>query len=285
MNIENKKQFATILLAAGFGLTAAFLTSQYVKNSISEQTKAMADAYVKSNAEKEQQMQQQIEALKGEMMQQIEAAKQQAAQQQAQAQGGAAGQNKAVRPQEAFSVRMPPGKRAVTVLMDSLSAVGGLINPGDYVDIIAHLQIPDLNATKQNDQGKKPEDVTSVLFQKIQVLAVNANFEPTSVPNYEQQQASRKLNVTLAMEPEAAALLTFAEKNGQLQFTLRAPNEKETGVFKVASWEALSDFVMENQGTKLLPIRQAPVSTEPSAASQQPEAPKIQIFKSGEEVK
>ena len=51
MNIENKKQIATILLAVGLGLVAAFLTSQYVKTSIEEQTRALAKEYEKQNAQ------------------------------------------------------------------------------------------------------------------------------------------------------------------------------------------------------------------------------------------
>ncbi|MBI5023697.1 MAG: hypothetical protein HZC18_01685 [Candidatus Omnitrophica bacterium] len=45
MNIENKKQIATILLAVGLGLVATFLTSQYVQNNIAQQTKILAKEY------------------------------------------------------------------------------------------------------------------------------------------------------------------------------------------------------------------------------------------------
>ena len=50
MNIENKKQFITILLAVGLGLVAAFLTSQYVQGNIKAQTKQLANEYAKQNA-------------------------------------------------------------------------------------------------------------------------------------------------------------------------------------------------------------------------------------------
>lgn len=287
-NIENKKQFAIILLAVGLGLFAAFLTSQYIKNSITEQTKTFAQSYVQSNMEKEQQLQQQIEMLRAQMAQEIQRvaqeAAQQAAAQQAQQQVVTKTEEKEVR-QEAFSVRMPKGKRALTVLIDSLSAVGGLIKAGDLVDIIAHLQIPDKDKADENNVEKK-EDVTTILFQKILVLSVNTNFDDMTPPDYVQQQQAGRLNITLALEPEAAALLTFAQKNGQLQFTLRAPDEKETGVFKVASWQALSDFVLEHQGTRLKVPRDKIKTATPVVTTEIEKEPEsvIKIFKSGQEV-
>ena len=70
----------------------------------------------------------------------------------------------------AFSLRTPPGKRAITVKVDSLSAVGGLVNPGDFVDIIAHLEMPDdmdiVSSKKKKKQ--KTQTVTTVLFQNLQ---------------------------------------------------------------------------------------------------------------------
>ena len=59
--------------------------------------------------------------------------------------------------ERAFSLRTPPGKRAVTLKINSLSAVGGLVNPGDFVDIIAHLELPDERgkvAKKKKDREK-----------------------------------------------------------------------------------------------------------------------------------
>src|SRR3972149_10759434 len=50
MNIENKKQIATIFLAVGLGLVATFLTGQYVQNNIAQQTKVLAKEYTQQTA-------------------------------------------------------------------------------------------------------------------------------------------------------------------------------------------------------------------------------------------
>ena len=45
MNIENKKQFATILLAVGLGLVAAMLMSKVVSDKVEEQTRIISKEY------------------------------------------------------------------------------------------------------------------------------------------------------------------------------------------------------------------------------------------------
>jgi len=50
MNIENKKQIATILLAIGLGLVATYLTSLYVENNIVQRTKVLAEGYTQQTA-------------------------------------------------------------------------------------------------------------------------------------------------------------------------------------------------------------------------------------------
>jgi Flp pilus assembly protein CpaB len=167
--------------------------------------------------------------------------------------------------------------------IDSLSAVGGLVNPGDFVDVIAHLNVPDEAGFEKKD--KEIEKVITVLFQNIQVLAVGTNYDPIgAIPPYEAQKNLKTLNVTFAVSPEEAGLLTFAQANGSLQLTLRSPAETQDRVLQqVASWDVLSDFVLERQGTELL------VPKKPKIKEEQPEEveelkPFIQIFRGGKEL-
>ena len=174
-------------------------------------------------------------------------------------------------------------------MIKSLSAVGGLVNPGDFVDIIAHLRIPEEMEDDSSSKKKKEEDkVTTVLFQNIQVLAVNTNFDPTGeLPPYEVQQKANALNVTLAVSPEEAGLLSFAEMNGDLQLSLRSPAETEDNVLQqVASWNALADFVLEHQGTELrVPMRKSTIITgETEEVEAEEPKPFIQIFRGGREL-
>src|SRR6185503_616716 len=187
MNIENKKQFATILLAVGLGLIAVLLTSQYVQNKVVQQTEFLAKDFQKKNAV----LINELELMKKEVgrVQQEQAALAKAQQQlrlvsQSQEMSSASPKPPAVQ-MAAFSVRTPPGKRALTISIESLAAVGGLVNPGDFVDILAHLKVP----MNLEDERAKPDVVTTVLFQNIQVLAVGTNFKPlANEPAYDLQQ-------------------------------------------------------------------------------------------------
>lgn len=272
MNIENKKQVATILLAIGLGLVATFLTSQYITKSVTQQTQVLAQDYKNQTGA----LLNEIELLKSEYRklaaQQVALAKQPAP----------AKPPEEVAQQTTFSMKTPPGKRALTVLIDSLSAVGGLIKAGDFIDIIAQLNIPDPQDPKAGIQK-----VTTVLFQSIQVLAIGTNFSPSAdIAIYQSQQQARSLYVTLALDPEEAGLIVFAQSNGKLQLSLRSPDEKETKVLQVASWDALSDFVLDRQGTELM-VPKERGNIEAVEGGERPSRdvkPFIQIFKGGEQL-
>ncbi|MBZ0166631.1 MAG: Flp pilus assembly protein CpaB, partial [Candidatus Omnitrophica bacterium] len=276
----------------GLGLTAAFLMSQYVKTSIESQTKALAKDYEKKAAAQTAALRKEMEIKNRELQKQMQAMAKQ--QQQALAQqlanlpkGGAVKATTGVPTQivdsTVFASITPPGKRAITLLVDSLSAVGGLINPGDYVDILGELEIP-----HPQDPQERPIEITSVLFQNVQVMAVNANFKPVgSALVYQQQQKSRALNVTIAVDPEESGLITFAQKYGKLKLALRSPAEKETKALQVAAWDSLADYVLDKQGTELnLPQAKKPTRVdEPYEEDLQvDDTPFVEIFRGGREL-
>ena len=123
-------------------------------------------------------------------------------------------------------------------MIDSLAAVGGLLNAGDFVDVIAQLNMP------SQDPDKKT--VTAMVFQNLQVLAVNTNLDDPGA--YDEQQAASSLKVTFAVDPQEAGLLSFANKNGILELALRSPDENERKKVKASTWKTLADYVLKNQG-------------------------------------
>lgn len=282
MNIENKKQFAVILLAVGLGLVASMLMSKVVNDKIDQQTRAIAQEYQGRSAALVQEIEATKKALK--KLSQDYAALTKRVDQRPVVRTAAAPIRIPVQ-KTSFSLRTPPGKRALTMKIDSLSAVGGLVNPGDFVDIIAHLDLP-----KENQLGKRSkEKVITVLFQNIQVLAVGTNYDPLGkTSQYETQKNLRDLNVTFAVSPEEAGLLAFAQANGKLQLTLRSPAETQDRVLQeVASWDALSEFVLKYQGTELnISKKVTPRKSEPEPEPEVAEdlKPFIQIFRGGREL-
>ncbi|MCK5580867.1 MAG: Flp pilus assembly protein CpaB [Candidatus Omnitrophica bacterium] len=269
MNIENKKQIAIILLAVGLGLVAAILTGNHIETSIQKETSKISKEF---ENKKMKPLMRELQAMQQEM-------KKLANRQATVVERGVHGSKKAAppRPVSSLALRTPAGKRAYTVMIDSLSAVGGLVNPGDYIDVIAHMDIP-----QEKDRTKNR--VSSMIFQNIQILAVGTNLQ--SPGGYEQQQKARALNLTFALTPEEASLMAFVEKNGKMQLVLRAPSETETEIIQAATWETLADYLFEKQGTELtVPRERAMLEPIFMPSGQTNEVkPLIQIFDGGREL-
>ncbi len=260
MNVENKKQLVIILFALAVGLIAAVGVGNYMQKSISDETKRMTkeieEKKVKPLAMEMESMRQQIKALESRPM--------------VAPSGGPAPEVSSVA-KSTLSLMTPAGKRAYTVRIDPLSAVGGMINPGDFVDILAHMNMPD-------PMTNKTERITSVVFQNVKVLAVGTNLQATG--GYEQQQAAGALNITFAFTPEEAGLMSFMEKNGQLQLVLRGPSETNIETLQKADWQNLADYVFGKQGTEISAPRSG-INLKPETETKKKADDYIEIFKEG----
>ena len=113
----------------------------------------------------------------------------------------------------ALPVRLQPGMRAVSIPVDRVKDVSGLVQPGDRVDVIA---IP-----PPKTSGPPPKAVT--IFRGVRVLSVgNALENPSATPSPEMQAAA---TVTLEVTPRQADLLAWADANATLRLALRSPRE------------------------------------------------------------
>ena len=283
MALENQKQIILIAIAVVAGIGAVVLTSSYVTKSIQEKTQELSDKYEQQQRQVAVEMQQrsdaQAQALREELnqvRQQQQQAMQQAAQQAAAAVRAAQDNQREVtkvgRSSTLLTAKTPPGKRAITVLVDSLSAVGGLLNAGDFVDVIAHLDVPG-----QGEDGKNT--ITAMVFQDLQVLAINTNLDQPG--DYHTQQSVSSLKITFAVDPQEAGLLAFASKKGKLELALRATDENNKETVKASTWKTLADYVLQNQGASFdVPAE----GTSESSESSDKNTPYIQIFRGGKEL-
>ncbi|MBI4308943.1 MAG: Flp pilus assembly protein CpaB [Candidatus Omnitrophica bacterium] len=287
--MENKRQVLLIVLAVVAGIVATVLTGSYVTKSIGQQTQQLKEEYEAKQKETANALQQQSEQRMAMLAQEIqrvkaeqdEAMQKQAADLQAKIQVQAQKQPAEVikRPKPSLAMKTPSGKRALTIMVDSLAAVGGLLNPGDFIDVIAHLNVPlglPENAPKKNT-------VTAMVFQGLEVLAVNTNLEETG-KYYDEQQGAAAVKLTVAVDPEEAGLLAFADKNGKLEMALRSPQETDRQMVKASTWKTLADYVLQNQGAEInLPDE---LKEEGGKTTKQPEQqrPGIQIFRGGKEL-
>ncbi|MDD2679206.1 MAG: Flp pilus assembly protein CpaB [Candidatus Omnitrophica bacterium] len=143
----------------------------------------------------------------------------------------------------------PVGKRAITISVDSLAGLGGMIKPGDYVDVIALLPVPVTTA-----EGKQVTQVAVMpLFQNVLILAVGQDTGAASgsagkkAPEGERRSENSPL-ITLALSPQEANLIAFVQEQGKLRLTLRSPADAQVvQPIQAASWDTLFRHILPQQ--------------------------------------
>lgn len=111
-----------------------------------------------------------------------------------------------------LAVRLRPGMRAISIPVDRVKDVSGLIESGDHVDVVA-------DVTK--GPGLPPQAAT--IMRDVVVLAIGPALETASAtPAPDEQNAA---TVTLEVTPKQADLITLADLNATLRLALRSPRE------------------------------------------------------------
>jgi len=112
-----------------------------------------------------------------------------------------------------LALTIPHGQRALTVAVDDISGVAGLLRPGDHVDVLVTF-----------DHEAEKATLTSLIMQNITILAVGQSLDGA-------QKGDKKVNtqtVTLAVKPDQAPPLTLASENGTIRLMLRSPKDEGT---------------------------------------------------------
>lgn len=137
--------------------------------------------------------------------------------------------------QGSLSMKVPVGKRAITVSVDNISSVGGMLKPGDHVDVLGMVPLPG----GVNAEGKQVSQLgTMPLFQDVLVLAVGQDF--TNIPGLKKEERPSTPVVTLALAPKEANIVTFMqEQNSKIKLVLRAPGDAQSQPAEPMTWDIL----------------------------------------------
>jgi pilus assembly protein CpaB len=109
-----------------------------------------------------------------------------------------------------FSARLTQGRRAVTVPVDEISSLSGMVEPGDLIDIVVSIK---------NDK----KNYTFTLLQSVTVLATGTK---ASQEEKDPEGRSRTYStITLDTSPEDAKRVIAAREVGRVTALLRAPND------------------------------------------------------------
>ena len=106
-----------------------------------------------------------------------------------------------------FSALIRNGMTAITIRVDDVMGVAGLVQPEDHVNVL-------LTQNQGAARGPKGEPFSATLLQNVRVLAVDQNVDRS-------RQAKPARAVTLEVDLEQAQKLTLAASVGQLSLTLR----------------------------------------------------------------
>lgn len=109
-----------------------------------------------------------------------------------------------------FSSYLELGRRAVTVPVDEISSLSGMVEPNDLIDVIVSMQ-------------KEDHNVTFTLLQSVRVLATGSQVSKDAKDS--EGQAVTYTTITLDASPEDAKRLIAAREIGKVTALLRAPGD------------------------------------------------------------
>jgi pilus assembly protein CpaB len=135
-----------------------------------------------------------------------------------------------------LSYIIPNGRRGISINVDEVANAGGLVIPGDYVDVVV---MYDVEFQSGEDRETAENYLVQTILQNVEVLAVSQTVvdvvpegETTSkdgqrVRNSEAKPAPEAGTVTLALTPEEAQRVYLAEGNGQIRLAVRPYGDAE----------------------------------------------------------
>ena len=166
----------------------------------------------------------------------------------------------------------PAGKRAISISVDSISSVGGMVKPGDYVDVIATLQVP-----VQSAEGQQASQIAVLpLFQNVLVLAVGQNtggpVNPGSRGRGEtvETAGAGPALITLALTPQEASFAAFVQEQGKIRLTLRSPADAKVEPITPANLNTLFQYIMPQQQAQ---------TVEQASKKEAPQVETIEIYR------
>lgn len=137
-----------------------------------------------------------------------------------------------------LAAALQPGMRGVSVPVNDVSGNAGLIQPGDYVDMVL--------TQKMGERNKSPTSnltriVSETVVKHARIIAVNSSFQRES----DATKPVRARTVTIEVPPRAAEAVTVAAELGSLSMVLRSfattdRNADDSVGASVVAWEGSS---------------------------------------------
>jgi pilus assembly protein CpaB len=135
-----------------------------------------------------------------------------------------------------FSARVGTGRRAMTVPVDEINSISGMLEPGDMIDLMVTMD-------------RKSKKHTFPLLQSVQVMATGQR----SADDPKSGERRSYTTVTLDATPEQAHNLIVAREAGKITALLRNPQDKQ--LMKTSPADIAALLGMESQqGGRQIPV-------------------------------
>ena len=123
--------------------------------------------------------------------------------------------------QGGLAVKVDEGKRAISVPVGMVTALHGLIEIDDRVDVLVTFDHEEEQRSGDEYGGSdtSKETMTSTIISNVPVLAVNSQIVDSA------EIGAEPSTVTVMVEPEEAQWIALAIQQGSIQFTLRSPED------------------------------------------------------------
>lgn len=118
-----------------------------------------------------------------------------------------------------FSARLRPGIRALTITVDEVNSISGMLQPGDRVDLFFSARAPKPGARSPVAESTLP------LLQNLLVLATGRQVRP-GVEDRQPGGARAYSTITIEVPPLQAQQLVVAQRTGRLTAVLRHPDDR-----------------------------------------------------------
>lgn len=103
---------------------------------------------------------------------------------------------------------LSPNSRAMAIKVDAVSAVGGFVTPGDYVDVLL-------------TRGDAENLMTDTILRNIRVVAVDQSDDELS------EKPDVAATVTVEVTAEQGQVIALAQRAGTLSLALRTPDSED----------------------------------------------------------
>jgi pilus assembly protein CpaB len=141
-----------------------------------------------------------------------------------------------------------PGMRAISVPVTATSGIAGFIFPGDHVDLLITLAVPD-RGHGDNKEAQFVHKACETVLRNVRVLAIDQRLQG------KEGEAIVAHTATLEVTPKETEVIAVASEMGKLSLSLRSlvASSSDRQHTDSTNGVASSSFTLDSEVSKLLP--------------------------------